>query len=193
VASANQPKVKPGPSSQPPKKPTATQAQTSSKLVLWIAGGVVVFLGVVGLVIALVVSSKSNSTSGQPVAEPQPPKKPGPEKPGPAEKQDPVIAPEAARDHIGERCVVQMRVRSSRLVSQGRRLVLNSEEDYKSPANCAVWMDLATAEAFRGKGILVPERDFKGRTIRISGRIKPGKEGPEIEVEDANQITVVEP
>jgi hypothetical protein len=147
--------------------------------------------------VAWAVSSKSNSTSGQPVADPSPPKKPGPDKPGPierpAEKQEPVIAAEAAKDHVGERCVVQMRVRSSRLVGQGRRLVLNSEDDFKNPANCAVWMDLPTAEAFRGKGILVPEKDFKGRTIRVSGRIKPGKEGPEIEVEDPKHITLVEP
>ena len=100
------------------------------------------------------------------------------------------ITPEAAAKKINEKCTVEMKVAS---VGKGKDVFfLNSKEDYKDKDNFTVFISKDGVESLQKAKIDDPAAHFKGKTIRATGTVKLYKDRPEIVVDKAEQIRVVE-
>lgn len=106
-----------------------------------------------------------------------------------AEKE--AIAPEDAAAHVGKVCSVIMPVASGRLMPDGSRCFLNSHADHRDKGNFTVVMFASGLDAFAKAGIDDPGAHFKGKTIRVTGRIDLHREQPQIKVTLPEQIDVL--
>jgi alkaline phosphatase D len=95
-----------------------------------------------------------------------------------------VLTPAEARARVGATATVQFRVRGGRAVSGGKRLLLNSEADYRSAKNFTVVVNEA---ALAGATF----DTYKGKTIRATGTVTKYQGQVEIVVSDAKQIEIV--
>ena len=102
------------------------------------------------------------------------------------------LSPAEAAKHVGEKCTVEMQVKSTGKGREGSVVFLNSEEDYKDTKNFTVFLDKEVLEKFRKAKIDDPADHFKGKTIRVTGTVKLYRERPEIAVDDPEQVQVVE-
>lgn len=100
-----------------------------------------------------------------------------------------VVGPDEARRRLGEEVTVQFFVRGGRAVSGGKRILLNSEADYRSERNFTVVVD---AKAMTGKFEKATFATFNGKTVRARGKVTKYQDQAEIVVEDAKQLEVVE-
>jgi len=106
-----------------------------------------------------------------------------------AEKQ--AVAPEDAAAHVGKVCSVAMPVASGRLMPDGSRCFLNSHADHRDKGNFTVVIFASGLDAFEKAGIDDPGAHFKGKTIRVTGRIDLHREQPQIKVTLPEQIEVL--
>ena len=102
------------------------------------------------------------------------------------------ITPDEAAKRVGEKCTVEMEVKSTGKGREGSVVFLNSEEDYKDKKNFTVYLDRDALEKFKKAKIDDPADHFKGKTIRVTGTVKLYRERPEIAVDDPEQVQVVE-
>jgi DNA/RNA endonuclease YhcR with UshA esterase domain len=103
----------------------------------------------------------------------------------------PAIAPDEAAAHVGEECVVTMRVASSRHLADAGRCYLNSQKDFRDAGNLTVVIFRRGLESFAEAKIDDPAEHFRGKTIRVRGTVALYKEKPQIEVESPDQIELV--
>jgi hypothetical protein len=111
------------------------------------------------------------------------------------EPSDTVVPSREAARHVGERCTVELVVRATKDETKGKVYYLDSEADYRDPANFAVVIDYADLPAFRAAGVADPIAHYKGKTIRVTGTIardKTNGDGLEIRARDPVSIRVVE-
>ncbi|MGL4422556.1 MAG: alkaline phosphatase D family protein, partial [Gemmataceae bacterium] len=106
-----------------------------------------------------------------------------PEKPLP----EGVLSPAEAAKKVDENVVVQFEVKAARL-SKGK-LFLNSETDFRSEANFTV---LLQGEGMKEKYKDATAETFKGKTIKVTGKVILYQKKPEIIIEDESKIEVVE-
>ena len=101
------------------------------------------------------------------------------------------LTPGEARKKVGEAVTVEMTVRATkdRLQKHGE-IYLDSEEDFRDPKNFAVVITKVGVAQFKKAGIGDPAGHFKGKTIRVSGRVKDVKGVPRIEVGDPGRLKV---
>ena len=100
------------------------------------------------------------------------------------------ITPEAAAKKVNEKCTVEMKVAS---VGKGKDVFfLNSKEDFKDKDNFTVFLSKEGVEDLKKAKIEDPAVHFKGKTIRATGTVKLYKDRPEIVVDKAEQIKLVE-
>lgn len=106
-----------------------------------------------------------------------------------------VIPADQARAHLEKQAIVEMTVRSSKHAVPRRVTYLDSEADFKSPKNVAVLIPDSALPRFAEAGVADPAAHYKGRTIRVSGKITLFREldAVRIEVTDPGQITGVQP
>src|SRR4051794_28641481 len=76
---------------------------------------------------------------------------PPPASPGDDEPR--VIPAAEAKEHVGERCTVEMTVRVSKNAAKRRTYFLDSEQDFRDPKNFAVVIGYDDAEKFKRAGI----------------------------------------
>jgi DNA/RNA endonuclease YhcR with UshA esterase domain len=69
---------------------------------------------------------------------------------------------------------------------------LNSKEDYKDADNFTVFINKVGAEKLKKAKIEDPTAHFRNKTIRVTGVVKLYRSKPEIVVENADQIQVLE-
>jgi hypothetical protein len=69
---------------------------------------------------------------------------------------------------------------------------LNSEPNYKTDGNFTLFIPKAGAAKFKKAGIDDPAEHFNGKKVRATGTVKLYKERPEIVVEDAKQIELID-
>src|SRR5437660_315357 len=100
------------------------------------------------------------------------------------------ISPAEAAKKVNEKCIVQMEVKSVGKVREV--LFLNSKEDYKDKDNFSIFINKEGVEKLKEAKIDDPVAHFKGKVIRVTGTVKLFRERPEIVVEKADQIKVVE-
>jgi hypothetical protein len=108
------------------------------------------------------------------------------------EKPLKVVAAPEAKDHIGERCMVEMTVRSSKNAAPRREYYLDSEEDFHDDKNFAVVISYDHAEAFQKAGIDDPTEHYKGKKLRVTGKVIHENDQVRMRVEKPEQIKVVE-
>ena len=102
------------------------------------------------------------------------------------------IAAADARDHVGETCTVELTVRLSKNAAPPREYYLDSEKDFRDEKNLAVVISYDHADLFKKAGIDDPSAHYKGKTLRVTGKIIREKDQTRIRVEDPKQITLVD-
>ena len=109
-----------------------------------------------------------------------------------AEEQAPArIVPAAeARQHLDEICSVEMTVRLTKEIPD-KVCYLDSEANYKDPKNVAVMIAASSREDFQKAGIDDICAYYKGKVIRVTGRVVFASEQVRIRIDDPKQIEVV--
>jgi hypothetical protein len=102
-----------------------------------------------------------------------------------------VMAPDA-KNHIDERCTVEMTVRSSKNAAPRREYYLDSEEDFHDEKNFAVVISYDHAEAFQKAGIEDPAEYYKGQKLRVTGKVIHENDQTRMRVEKPDQIKVMD-
>ena len=98
-------------------------------------------------------------------------------------------APEA-RTKFNERVTVERSVKAAKNCQGCSLMFLDSEEDHHDPKNFAVAITDVGKGKFREAKIDDPAGHFKGKTIRVTGKVIVKDEQPQIEVDDPGQIEV---
>ena len=108
------------------------------------------------------------------------------------EKEPKVVAAPEAKNHVDERCTVEMTVRSSKNAAPRREYYLDSEEDFHDEKNFAVVISYDHADLFKQAGIDNPSEHYMGKTLRVTGKIIHENDQVRIRIEDPKQIKIVE-
>ncbi len=108
------------------------------------------------------------------------------------EKPPAVVAASDAQKHIDERCTVEMTVQSSKNAGPRREYYLDSEEDFHDDKNFAVVISYDHADLFKQAGIDDPSEHYKGKKLRVTGKVIRENDQVRIRVEDPKQIKIVE-
>jgi hypothetical protein len=108
------------------------------------------------------------------------------------EKATKVIAADDAQNHVGKRCTVEMTVRSSKNAAPRREYYLDSEEDFHDQNNVAVVISYDHIEAFQKSGIDDPAEHYKGKKLRVTGKVIHENDQTRIRVEKPEQIKIVD-
>ena len=108
------------------------------------------------------------------------------------EKPLKVVAAAEAREHIDERCTVEMTVRSSKNAAPRREYYLDSEEDFHDEKNFAVVISYDHAEAFQKAGIDDPAEHYKGKKLRVTGKVIHENDQTRMRVEKPEEIKVTD-
>ncbi len=111
----------------------------------------------------------------------------------PSGKESKPLSPVEAIKRVNEKVTVQMLVKASknRLEKRGE-IYLDSEDDFHDPKNLAVVITKTGAAKLKEAKIDDPAVHFKGKTIRVSGKVILKDKRPRIEVDDAKRIQIVE-
>jgi hypothetical protein len=110
-----------------------------------------------------------------------------------AQAAEKVVPAAMARTKIGEQCTVEMVVKASKNAAKRRTYFLDSEEDFHDDKNFAVVISYDDADKFRAAGIDDPAEHYKGKTIRVTGKVIEEDDQVRIRVDDPKQIKLVEP
>ncbi len=108
------------------------------------------------------------------------------------EKPPKVVKAPDAKNHIDKRCTVEMTVQSSKNAAPRREYYLNSEEDFRDEKNFAVVISYDHADLFKQAGIDDPAEHYKGKKLRVTGKVIREDDEVRIRVEDPKQIKIVE-
>jgi len=104
-------------------------------------------------------------------------------------KTKPLTPAEAAKK-VNEKCTVEMEVKS---VGKSKgNYFMNSKDDFKAPDNFVVFINNVGVARLREVKIEDPVAYYTNKTIRVTGMVKLFRDRPEIVVEKADQIQVVE-
>jgi DNA/RNA endonuclease YhcR with UshA esterase domain len=102
------------------------------------------------------------------------------------------LTPEEAAKHVNEKCTVVLEVKSTGASRDKSMIFLNSEANFRDAKNFTVVLDQKALEKFKKAKIDDPAAHFKGKTIHVTGMVTLFREHPQIKVEDADQVSVVE-
>jgi alkaline phosphatase D len=100
-----------------------------------------------------------------------------------------VITAEEAIKKVGMEVTMQMEVAAGRAVSAGKRILLNSEKDFRSEKNLTVVLN---EKGMTGKWEKATYDTFKSKTIRVKGKVTLYQDKPQIEVNEEKVLEIVE-
>lgn len=103
-----------------------------------------------------------------------------------------VVMARDAKNHVDERCTVEMTVRSTKNSAPRREYYLDSEEDFHDENNFAVVISHDHAEAFQKAGIDDPSEYYKGKKLRVTGKVLHENDQTRMRVETPDQIKVLD-
>jgi len=106
-------------------------------------------------------------------------------------KTVPRIAAEQAAKHVGEKVAVEMHVKSSRYLAGPGICFLNSCKYHRDAKNFTVVIMERGLAALKAKGIGRPANHYRGKKIRVTGRIELYRRRPQILIETAKQIMII--
>jgi alkaline phosphatase D len=102
------------------------------------------------------------------------------------------IGPAEAAKKVNEKVVLEMAVKGTGKARDGSRVFLNSG-DFRDDDNFTVVIDVRKAgEGLKAAGATDPAAYYKGKTVKVTGTVSIFREKPQIVVEDAGQIALVE-
>ena len=107
----------------------------------------------------------------------------------PAKLPEGVLTPAEASKKVGEEVKVQFTVKSGRAVNDGKRILLNSDEDFKAKANFTVVLN---NKAMTGKYEKAKYDTFKDKVICASGKVSEYKGAPQIQIDEEKLLEIVE-
>jgi hypothetical protein len=111
---------------------------------------------------------------------------------GPKATTPGAVTPAEAATRVNEKVTLEMAVKASGKSRGGSRVFLNSA-GARDPDNFTVVLDMSKiGDALKAAGIPDPAAHFKGKTVRVTGTVSVFQEKPQIVVEDAGQVSVVE-
>jgi serine/threonine protein kinase len=175
------------------KQPAATEDALTPRNILLAAAGGAAAVVVVGGALWWALSGTKDRHSN---ARPEPVRQASPSvaktSPTPALPSGEVIPAEKAAQHMNQRCTVEMVVRRTGKDARAERYFLNSKVDYRSSDNFTVTFTKTVADQLRAKGIDDVQNYYQDKTVRVTGTVTEYSGRPEIAVDDASQIEVVE-
>ncbi len=115
---------------------------------------------------------------------------PGPsaQEPKPSGK---IVPAAEAKSHIDETATVEMKVKLSKNGEKQMTYYLDSEADYNDENNVAVLISYKHADSFKAAGIDDPSVYYRGKTIRVTGKIIKESKQTRMKVESPKAIEVV--
>jgi DNA/RNA endonuclease YhcR with UshA esterase domain len=100
------------------------------------------------------------------------------------------LTPEQAAKKVNERCTVQLEVLST---GKGKGVVfLNSRKDFQAADNFTAFISKEGVKSLKGAKVEDPAAHFKGKRVRVTGTVKLYRDKPQIVVDKAEQIRLVE-
>jgi hypothetical protein len=106
---------------------------------------------------------------------------------------DKPLSSEEAGKHVGEEITVEMLVKATKdRLEQRQEIYLDSTDDHTDPKNLAAVVTVDGAAKLKEAGVADPAAYYKGKTIRVTGKVTLKNKEPRIEINDATQISVVE-
>lgn len=102
-----------------------------------------------------------------------------------------VVPADEAAEYVGVEVLVELTVKSSRLLESGKFCFLNSEASHTDRDNFTVAIRGDALEKFAKQGIAAPEEHYLKKQIRVRGKVALYKDKPQIVVDKPEQITTV--
>lgn len=99
------------------------------------------------------------------------------------------LTPEQAAKKIGQTVTVQFEVKATG--SFGNRVFLNSMPDRNDPANFTIVLEKSAIDGLAREKITDPRSHFRGKTVRVTGKVETFREQPQIKVTSARAIQIV--
>jgi hypothetical protein len=103
-----------------------------------------------------------------------------------------VIPAAEAKDHVGERCTVETTVKASKYSVHRKCYFLDSEADFRDAKNFTAVIAQDDAAKFQRAGIDDPAEHYRGKTLRVTGKVIAEDDQVRIRVTDPGQIQLVE-
>jgi DNA/RNA endonuclease YhcR with UshA esterase domain len=110
----------------------------------------------------------------------------------PALAQDRAVSPAEAAKMVDQAVTLEMKVESAGKSRDGAIVFLNSKSDFRSDDNFTVMVGRKAVEGFKKDKVDDVAAHFKGKTVRVRGKVSLFQKKPQIVVNDASQIKVVE-
>jgi DNA/RNA endonuclease YhcR with UshA esterase domain len=107
---------------------------------------------------------------------------------GAADEPNP-ISPAEAADKVNQDVLLEMKVGSATL--RNGVCFLNSEENFKSDKNFTLFISREMMTKFKEAKIDDPVTHFKGKTVRVKGKVTLFRERPQIELSGPDAIAIV--
>jgi hypothetical protein len=102
------------------------------------------------------------------------------------------LAPAEVAEFFGQQVVVEMEVKSTGKATTNPTIFLNSHANYRDPDNLTIVLE-DRVQADLVEVVVGPLQEFyKGKTIRVRGKVSRYKDNPQIVVNQAEQLEVVE-
>jgi WD40 repeat protein len=103
------------------------------------------------------------------------------------------LAPAEAAKRVDEVCSVGFRVENIGRSRTSNWVFLNSHEDFRHPENFTIAVRDGTDNRLRKFGLPVPVEQLQGRTIQVRGKVTLHQDRPQIIVEQAGQVQIIDP
>ena len=100
-----------------------------------------------------------------------------------------MLTPAEAIKKVGEVVTVQFVVRGGRAVNNGKRILMNSDPDFRSKENFTVVLN---EKGLTDKYEKATYDTFKDKTIRAKGKVTLFKDSPQIQIDEAKELELVE-
>jgi DNA/RNA endonuclease YhcR with UshA esterase domain len=100
------------------------------------------------------------------------------------------IGPADVAKKVNEQVTLEMEVKSATL--QGTACFLNSEKDFRDPKNVTLFIDKDAVAKFKEAKIDDPAAHFKGKVVRVEGKVILYRDRPEIKLSGPDTIKIVE-
>lgn len=111
--------------------------------------------------------------------------------PLPAQEAKPLTPADAAKK-LGQKCTVEMEVKSAGKSRDGKVVFLNSAQDFRADDNFTIMIGMRAVTRLKENKVEDAAAHFKGKTVRVSGTVSEYRKKPQIIVNDPKQIEIVE-
>ena len=103
-----------------------------------------------------------------------------------------VLTPTEAAKKVNKNITLEMAVKATGKARDKSRVFLNSA-GLRAPGNFTVVLDMRkVADGLKAIGVTDPATFYQGKTVRVTGTVSEYQQRPQIVVEDAGQISVVD-